>query len=1250
MDFYQIKERTGKSGSIEIYPDFKVGRSNDIMVRGKSFYAIWDEEKRLWSTDEYDVPRLVDKELFEYKKKIENTTDSRVHVKTMAEFSTASWTQYKNWLARLSDSSKQLDTTVTFQNTEVSKRDYVSKRLPYSLEQGSTKAYDEIVGTLYLPEERDKLEWAIGAIISGDARDIQKFIVIYGEAGAGKSTFLSIVQKLFVGYYTTFDAKALTTNGNSFSTEVFRSDPVVAIQHDGDLSKIEDNSKLNSIISHEMMTMNEKYKPSYTARANCFLFMATNKPVKITDAKSGIIRRLIDVRTSGKKIPVAKYFTLMSQVDFELGAIAYKCLEKYKEMGKNYYSAYRPLDMIFQTDVFFNFVESYYPTFLKQDGVSLSQAYSMYKEYCDEALIDFKLARHKFREELKNYFRNFSDVTRIDGKQVRSFYSGFITSKFETGGPPVDEPPPSWIVLDKTESIFDRDCKDCSAQYANDGGTPYRKWSEVKTRLSDLDTTRLHYVVLPSNHIVIDFDLVNEKGEKSPEDNIKAASSWPPTYAEYSKSQSGIHLHYIYDGDVNKLSGVYSDRIEVKVSRYGNVGPTSLRRKLSYCNNLPISTIGSGLPLKEEKVIDFNVVKSERSIRELIIRNLNKEIHPGTKPSIDFIYKILEDAYKSGMNYDVRDLRPRVLAFGNNSTNHSSYCISLVGKMRFKSEEASPSVEVYDDDRLVFFDVEVFPNLLMINWKYEGDKSETVHMINPEPNQIESLMRMKLVGYNCRRYDNHILYARYLGHTIEQIHDLSMRIIANSRNAFFSEAYNISYADVYDFSSKKQSLKKFQLELGILHRELPFPWDEPVSEDKIPIIAEYCDNDVKSLEFVFRTLKEDFAARQILAKLSGLSVNDTTQQHTARILFGNDPNPQKKFNYVDLSETFPGYKYENGVSSYRGENPGEGGYVYAEPGVYENVALLDVASMHPASILAMNMFGPYTDRYKELLNARLAIKHKDYKYAKTLLGGMLSEYLEDPDAAASLAYALKIHALNIVYGLTTAKFENKFKDPRNVDNIVAKRGALFMIDLKHAVQEKGYVVAHIKTDSIKIPNADKDIIDFVMEFGKKYGYSFELEGEYEKLCLVNDAVYIAKSKSGKWTAVGAQFAHPYVFKTLFSKERINFEDLQEMKSVSTVLYLDMNEGLGADDHNYVFIGKSGSFMPVKPGSGGGVLYREKDGKYYAASGTKGYRWMETDMVRATGKESEVDLNYFRKLVDDATTNISKHVDLEWFIQ
>lgn len=1240
MDFYRIMERSTKAGVTEVYPDFVVGRSKDLMVRAKSFYAVWDQEKGLWSTDEYDVQRLVDSDLMKYECK----SDGHVQRKLMGSFSSNSWLQFRNYMAHISDSSHQLDEKITFLNTEVKKTDYVSKRLPYPLESGDISAYDELVGTLYDPLERSKLEWAIGAVISGDARKIQKFIVLYGAAGAGKSTYLSIVQRLFAGYYTTFEAKALTGSSNAFSTEVFRNNPLVAIQHDGDLSKIEDNTKLNSIISHEEMTMNEKYKPSYTSKINAFLFMGTNKPVKITDAKSGIIRRLIDVRPSGRKLPPRRYHALMEQINFELGAIAAHCLEVYREMGENYYNAYRPVDMMLKTDVFYNFVEAHMDQFMEHDGVTLQAAYSLYKKYCEETLVEFKLAQYKFREELKNYFDDFQERVMIDGERVRNYYTGFNFKKF--GVEFKNDDKVFSLVMDETTSLFDEALAEFPAQYANAHETPSKAWATVKTVLSDLDTKKLHYVKPPQNHIVIDFDLKDEDGKKSAEKNLEAASNWPPTYSEWSKGGGGIHLHYNYDGDTSELASVYSEGIEIKVF----TGDASLRRRLSTCNNIPIATINSGLPFKEKKpVLNTDIVITERTIRKQIIQNLQKQIHPGTKPSVDFIKKILDEAYESGTHYDVSDLRQKILVFAANSTNQAEACLKAVAEMKFSSEENSPDTTAkVQSSELVFFDCEVFPNLFIVSWKQRGKDKKVVRMVNPTPVEIENLIKMNLVGFNCRLYDNHILYARMMGYSNYQLYQLSQRIIKSEvrGDGKFSEAYSLSYADIYEFSSVKKSLKVFEIDLGLIHKELGLPWDSEVPEEKWQLVGEYCDNDVIATEAVFEDRAEDFVARQILADLSGLAINDTTQQHAAKIIFEGDKKASEKFVYTDLSELFPGYAYSYGKSTYRDEDPSEGGYVYAEPGIYPDVAVLDVASMHPTSIEKLNLFGPYTRNYVDIKNARVAIKRKQYDVAREMLGGVLKPYLKSESSAKNLSYALKI-VINIVYGMTSAKFDNPFRDKRNVDNIVAKRGALFMIDLKHAVQEKGFTVAHIKTDSIKIPNATPEIIKFIEEFGDKYGYQFEHETTYEKFCLVNDAVYIAKDKD-HWEAVGAQFQHPYVFKKLFSHEPIEFSDLIEKKSVTTALYLDMNEDKGEDEHDYVFVGRTGAFVPVLPGSGGGVLCREKDGKYYAATGTKGFRWLEATVVTDTGREGAIDESYFKKLCDSAVGAVSKYGSFDAF--
>lgn len=1288
MDFVTIRKRIDKGVPV-IYPDYKVFRSSDLMIRGRSFYAIWDPGLGLWSTDEYRVQILVDQLLRDYVKTNFPNEDYQPTIKLLSNFTTGSWGLFKQYISNLADNAVPLDTKLTFSNTVVTKADHVSKRLPYPLEPGNLDAYEELISTLYDPEQRAKLEWGIGSIISGDSVKIQKFIVLYGEPGGGKSTILNVIERLFQGYVATFDAKALTSNSNTFSTEAFKHNPIVAIQHDGDLSGIADNTKLNALVSHEPMTINEKHKPTYTATSHAFLFMGTNKPVRITDAKSGIIRRMIDVRTSGRKVPTKRYNDLMSQIDFELGAIAHHCLNVYSNMGPNYYSGYRAVEMMLQTDVMLNYVENHFYTFKTDDGISLSRAYDLYKAYCEEALIEHKLPRHKFRDELKSYFSTFNEVARVNGSQVRSYYSGFRTDRFNSIVDTTDDAPASWISLSEQASQLDIHFKDAKAQYAR-GENPTSKWANVKTTVSDLNTSLLHYVVPGPQDIVVDFDLRDESGQKSLQLNIDAASKFPPTYVETSKSGKGLHLHYIYDGDPLTLSRLYQPGIDILVPVVGPVGPTAIRRQLSLCNNLPVAHINTGLPKRtEKKMLDEYLVKSEKALRDLLERNMRKEIHASTKSSIDFIYKILEDAYKSGLRYDLNQMRPDVLGFALDSTNHSDYCVDLVAKMHFSSDsladEDSPKIPASTDTPIVFYDVEVFPNLVLICWQYDADDAQIVRMINPTPAEVEGLFQYRLIGYNNRRYDNHILYAVYMGFSNEEVYEVSSRIIGNSPNAMFRQAYNISYTDVYDFSSEKKSLKRWELELGLRHHELGLPWDKPVPENMWHKVADYCDDDVRATRSVFYHLKDDFKARLILAELSGLTPNDTTQAHTSKIIFGEDQRPQDKFEYVDLSTYFRGYKFEKGVSTYRGYEVGEGGFVYAEPGIYTNVALLDVASMHPSSILAMNSFGKYTARYKELLDARLAIKHKNYEKAKQLLGGILTKYLDTEESANALAYALKIHALNIVYGLTAAAFDNKFKDPRNRDNVVAKRGALFMVDLKHAIESQGFSVVHIKTDSVKIPNATPEIIKFVSDFGVRYGYTFEHEATYEKFCLVNNAVYIALTNSGpgtaKWKAVGAEFAHPFVYKTLFSKEPITDTDYQEIKNVKSTMYLDFNENLPdvslyekelsdrllqklkakkkskidlselsnedlaeeiSKGHSYSFVGGISSFVPVRPNFGGGILLRYDNDKYTSVTGTKGYRWVEYSTVKDRDDFYDIiDMEYYRGLVDAAKAHIDK---------
>lgn len=1413
LDFLRIKIDTTKKETV-VYPDFKCVHSNDanvsekdLLVKGGALYAIWDDRRKRWYTTKADAARIIDEDIDEYVKEHFNEKDGiRVKVKYADDNSSKVMHEFWNYIREnVDDTDVQLDAKLVFKSDPRRKKDYSTKRLSYDLIDCPTPGYNELMRTLYSDKERAKIEWLIGCVIAGENHKVQKFGVLYGAPKTGKSTVINIIQSLFEGYCIPFDAAELGKASATFALESFRTNPVVAYQHDGDLSHIESNTRLNSIASHEEMEIKQKYKQSYYMRFDTIMFIGSNSPVKITEAKSGLLRRLIDITPTGNRLDPSDYDRCMDLINFELGGIAKHCLDVYLS-DKKMFDKYRPVTMMEYTNDFYDFMLNYYDVFKSEEYTTLAVAWERYKNYVEDANVNYKMSRRAFSTELSSYFNEgLHDIFIVDNdgsrKHLRSVYSGFKSEMFYKGdiddanvkkqirendtNEDLYEDVPEWLHLENFENLgynnprednpLQAYLKNAHAQYAttDDNEIPKRAWKDkngdwnVSSKLIDILPNKVHYVMsqeVDGNLIVIDFDKKGEDGKKSLRENLLAAKIFPKTYAEVSKGGQGLHLHYIYDGDADDLSRLYDDNIEIKVFK----GLSALRRRLSLCNNEQIAHINSGLPLRGDRgrkdaMVNWSTVKNEKQIRTLIRRNLCKEYHADTTSSVHFIKKILDEAYESGITYDVRDLRGAVLNFAQNASNQSQHCMECVMDMEFKSKD------ILDDDRqdalepdddnvteeqkakedkkpIVFFDIEVFPNLFVVCYKKKGPggKEACVKMINPTANEIAALIETcRLVGFNNLEYDNILLYARMIGYTVQQLYELSCKIINRTGEVGFHESKKISYTDVFDFANKKQGLKKWEVELNIHHQELGLDWNKPVPEELWHLVADYCCNDVVSTEVVFDHLVEDWNARQMLASLSGLTVNDKTNAHSIRILFGKNKNPQKEFIYTDLSSIFPGYEFcatgidknryvkdekgkpiiVKGKSIYMNEDPSEGGYVYAEPGIHVNVALLDIASLHPTSLECLQAFGPrYTKRFSEIKQARIFVKHKEWDNAMSVLNGALKPFLEgvseltadeQQDISDGLAYALKI-VINSIYGLTSATFPNACKDPRNIDNIVAKRGALFMITLKHEVQKRGFTVAHVKTDSIKIPNATKEIIDFVMEFGKKYGYSFEHEATYKKMCLVNDAVYIAKydeygerTKGGKhancWTATGKQFQIPYVFKTLFSHEQIEFNDVCEVMSVSSgaSIFLDMDEKFAEDRlpyektltriknkfgvsevdaegkmhkvvkesllpedvmeeyqrciseidklHDYHFVGAIGQFCPVRSGNGGGTLVRGKDGKYAALAGTKGYRWFESEIVRLNHKEDCIDKEYYRELVDKAYDAISKYGDAEEFV-
>ena len=118
--------------------------TKDLMVKGGDFYAVWDEDAGLWSTSEWSVISQIDRELTKASDEYKKTHQDRdVEVMYMWDSDSGSIDRFHKYCQKqMRDIWKPLDGMITFGNTHTTKKDLVSKRLPYPLEEGDISAYD----------------------------------------------------------------------------------------------------------------------------------------------------------------------------------------------------------------------------------------------------------------------------------------------------------------------------------------------------------------------------------------------------------------------------------------------------------------------------------------------------------------------------------------------------------------------------------------------------------------------------------------------------------------------------------------------------------------------------------------------------------------------------------------------------------------------------------------------------------------------------------------------------------------------------------------------------------------------------------------------------------------------------------------------------------------------------------------------------------------------------------------------------
>ena len=152
------------------------------MIRGHNFYAAYDPDTHLWVQSERWVKKKIDDEIYKVYNELKGQGLNNVRAKTLKDTRNGQVDYWHKYVQKMLDDSYEiLNQTIEFNNSEIKREDYATFKLKYDINHNECPNWDELVGTLYSKEERRKIEYAIGSIVSGESKKIQKFYVLYGD-------------------------------------------------------------------------------------------------------------------------------------------------------------------------------------------------------------------------------------------------------------------------------------------------------------------------------------------------------------------------------------------------------------------------------------------------------------------------------------------------------------------------------------------------------------------------------------------------------------------------------------------------------------------------------------------------------------------------------------------------------------------------------------------------------------------------------------------------------------------------------------------------------------------------------------------------------------------------------------------------------------------------------------------------------------------------------------------------------------
>lgn len=427
-------------------------------------------------------------------------------------------------------------------------------------------------------------------------------------------------------------------------------------------------------------------------------------------------------------------------------------------------------------------------------------------------------------------------------------------------------------------------------------------------------------------------------------------------------------------------------------------------------------------------------------------------------------------------------------------------------------------MENFSDYR--FYDCEVFSHDYFFVFMNIDKSIDKIFKFPIDSNELKHYIKFKtLVAYNNYSYDDYILSAAMQDVKAEDMKTISDRLI-NGYESYVQLDTNINSLDCMRQLISFPSLKMLEGNLGqnIYESPIPFDLDRKLTDSEYKMALDYCCNDVKAAIDVFKLRYNSyFVPRNYLYNLliqqkpnkdSFYTKRSNTTTMSTHLLTDKateqwskcrinpreyDKVPQEvssNWLKVNFNGELPkkSVKYTDFDCNLVFGSGGLHGVPVEKRNKYNDVNVLDVASMYPNLLINLNALEDSTEQFTEIVKTRLKAKREGDKVT---------------------AEALKL-IINSTYGLLGAKYGN-------LTNVLASRttcfsGQIALYDLCKKLYENGNKIINVNTDGVFFTGSNFDWVK--KEWEQEYNLELELD-HFDHLYQKDVSNYVAWDTGGK---------------------------------------------------------------------------------------------------------------------------------------